>query len=908
MSTTTIQDDYDHLYTCLESDTLPPVPTVTHSFQDPETSWPEEPKMFMYRAWASNAMPYQGFLPAKLADFFCGDLFKPLEYGMSDLPLVCLGPGQWGLDKKMVEEWATLEELLLCFRDILAGQIVRQRSLGHCSFPSPHRYGYHHTKTTKKAMRRAAARSRDAFIFMAAEISYLLALASAEIGGYNLNSWNTLLTETVGSGWAALVRHSWLVQHDIGYWAQRESTSRRVGIFVDPRKCNFAYFLKAYLAFGVPVWIDWGPLINPFPACDPELQTTYKFLLPPKHIRPRVKALSHFAEGTYVLEKHRWQWKFCDEMFDLEWNKVGSLALPRKVSRIYPSDDDDEEKINYEPASMNSTPHVSPRQRLGETWVDFFSRLEKETELMMQYESPRDVRRRETRDSNARRRCYPERMANVFVWNAVDGKDYLVRCHVPHDRVADLWDFYISSQRRYSSFWDEWDLNHEFDPSALQDAEEEEEIHESDNIPGPSVGPELLRPVKSNREAWEAAYIETFKPKLQGMTPTQRDCMSLEAVVRYRLGIVLASSPLPETILTAVEKAQVDKGLRLMGCDSAARDEHSPLSSRAILTLMDGFQWLREIRSPGAKPYIGQIPREAWDVSLKCSQRLQREHQHLTVVAVESWDTSIAGYEIQMKGGNETSYKLILPRAADVLYVFRLPFVLCLDDIVEDLCSHGIPFILGQIVDRDMPFSKPKLPPVPPLYRPSRFVPDVDDFKMYLWRRGTLFSNLSVVRAALMCGGIIWRIALDHIGDPSLVLSAFDKSGPCDKNITRWKPNLSHKEPWVTWTETLSSSEEDIICGVYNIERSNNRPTQVSWFPKMKAFRDSGLDLGFWSADAERWYINRVKMYASGDPKARCQGHSDWRRNLRLWIGASQLYEGMEIVSRRFVDRHFISH
>ncbi len=234
MATTTIQDDHGHLYMCLESDTLPPVPATVHIFQDPETTWPEELNLFICRAWASNAMPYQGFLPTRHTNFFYGgDLFKPLAYGIHDLPIICLGLTKWRLSENTIEEWATLESLLLCVRDILASQIVSHHSLGHLSFLLPHGYGYHHTKLNPQAMKRTAAQSHDAFIMMAAEISYLLALTSTEINGYKFNSWLLLLTETVGCGWADLIRNSWLVQRDMRYWMQKGSTSQRVRIFVN---------------------------------------------------------------------------------------------------------------------------------------------------------------------------------------------------------------------------------------------------------------------------------------------------------------------------------------------------------------------------------------------------------------------------------------------------------------------------------------------------------------------------------------------------------------------------------------------------------------------------------------------------------------------------------------------------
>ncbi len=38
-----------------------------------------------------------------------------------------------------------------------------------------------------------------------------------------------------------------------------------------------------------------------------------------------------------------------------------------------------------------------------------------------------------------------------------------------------------------------------------------------------------------------------------------------------------------------------------------------------------------------------------------------------------------------------------------------------------------------------------------------------------------------------------------------------------------------------------------------------------------------------------------------------CKNHSDWGHTLCLWVGALQLYEGMKIVFKGFVDRRITS-
>ncbi|KAK0187160.1 hypothetical protein F5146DRAFT_899392, partial [Armillaria mellea] len=90
------------------------------------------------------------------------------------------------------------------------------------------------------------------------------------------------------------------------------------------------------------------------------------------------------------------------------------------------------------------------------------------------------------------------------------------------------------------------------------------------------------------------------------------------------------------------------------------------------------------------------------------------------------------------------------------------------------------------------------------------------------------------------------------------------------------------------WDEMLNDNQMDVICGVYKVERaedigksekggdSRSQLTEhVSWFPKDASWRGSGLDVGFWSADAESWYQHWVAKYLGGEFK--CENQTQWK-------------------------------
>ncbi len=256
-------------------------------------------------------------------------------------------------------------------------------------------------------------------------------------------------------------------------------------------------------------------------------------------------------------------------------------------------------------------------------------------------------------------------------------------------------------------------------------------------------------------------------------------------------------------------------------------------------------------------------------------------------------------------------YKLVLFCATDVMYISRLRGLSCLDNVVEDICSHGIRFLLALPISQDEA-NRCKANGFylePPLHRPYGFIPDTSDYKKYLWRRSTLFSDPAMVRATLMYGGLIGHITLDHVDDPTFVLSGFRDGVSSEKGTIQWKSSLSWEESSETWVETLSESELDIICRVYKVCKapgSSSSMQDLSWYSKTRILNHSALDLGFWTADAEKWYVNRVKMYASGDPRATIQSPSEWKSIIHIWSSIPHLYGGLETVSKCFVERHFI--
>ncbi|KAF8997953.1 hypothetical protein BDZ89DRAFT_893743, partial [Hymenopellis radicata] len=64
--------------------------------------------------------------------------------------------------------------------------------------------------------------------------------------------------------------------------------------------------------------------------------------------------------------------------------------------------------------------------------------------------------------------------------------------------------------------------------------------------------------------------------------------------------------------------------------------------------------------------------------------------------------------------------------------------------------------------------------------------------------------------------------------------------------------------------EELTEDQIDLICGTYRVRNNSEHPSLLSWFPKPNSWATSSLDVGFWSADDETWYQQRVRAYLDG--------------------------------------------
>jgi hypothetical protein len=172
--------------------------------------------------------------------------------------------------------------------------------------------------------------------------------------------------------------------------------------------------------------------------------------------------------------------------------------------------------------------------------------------------------------------------------------------------------------------------------------------------------------------------------------------------------------------------------------------------------------------------------------------------------------------------------------------------------------------------------------------------PDAADYAAYEVARDRFLLSPHG-RAALLKGGIVWRLAMEFLS-PGIVLA-----GPSD--IASASGYIMHLLGIGDFCDDdLSEDELDLICGVYRvytgnavlipddvnslnccIEGSGDQVSHLSWWPKHSTWVKSLFNVGYWTPLAEDWFQKRLAEIRSNQTQCKTAG--------------MKLYQGVESLS-----------
>jgi hypothetical protein len=218
---------------------------------------------------------------------------------------------------------------------------------------------------------------------------------------------------------------------------------------------------------------------------------------------------------------------------------------------------------------------------------------------------------------------------------------------------------------------------------------------------------------------------------------------------------------------------------------------------------------------------------------------------------------------------------IVLNSAASALFSARLyqdtsAGPVTYQQVVNDLLTNGIPFNtcishLRLEIPAPTPDSvqnqkkhKPNVYPVNDHawrpWHPLGWTATLHDFDLYEQRRDSFLSLRHIRRAALMHGGIVWRLALgdtDWFNTVSAGSMKYATRPECCFRI----PGFEESQELVD--DGLSQKELNDIVGAYVIQVKPGDSPQckiVSWWPRPAEWKASAMYSEIWTAENEKWF------------------------------------------------------
>ncbi|KAH6902725.1 hypothetical protein BKA70DRAFT_1111995 [Coprinopsis sp. MPI-PUGE-AT-0042] len=236
----------------------------------------------------------------------------------------------------------------------------------------------------------------------------------------------------------------------------------------------------------------------------------------------------------------------------------------------------------------------------------------------------------------------------------------------------------------------------------------------------------------------------------------------------------------------------------------------------------------------------------------------------------------------------ECGWKLTVTTATHALAVLRLR------QWGKSYHEIGMCFLRRGVLFQTFQTFQPPLVQIPDHSTPSR-LPNrdpgheftKDDYHTYCHHRNVLLGNPRT-RAALLRGGILWRLAASSYQCEDVL------EGPTNSSDT-----LALEQ---SIDDSLSKVEEGLLVGAYVCYTGHGKGqvSTKSWWPLPEVF-EKGEDLGFWSPFNETWYQDRADeiLNRNGKPLSK----AEWREKVRGRAQVRSLRVNLEIRSRTCLQR-----
>lgn len=783
----------------------PNVATLRRPTPDPKEEIPCQPsyKYFTQPRWLSNLYPYLAFTPIEYP-LFAEPIFNRLNIYNLREAVFPVGDEKWALRPNIVTSWFRLERALLGLIDFLLKREYKTAT-GFTYLSLPSQCGYMASHKQEKYLSTVVRKTRNAFVTLTTMCSFLIAANISPADAFKPEpQWVTECREQdVHEIWLAELQRSFVCNFTPGF---------RAGAYVNGYDSTWARCFPAFHAAQVPLWIWWG--YEPREMIDPDMLA---------------------YEPTY------------DEREEAKRRSEAPAPGQKPTGPTSPNTDESYFFLDMVADESQATLPGSGQQK-GETPQEFMTRMNELRKEYLDRESDqvrKDLDKVEW-DAELERVSKtleePTIGAAIFEWVKSRG-GHLVRKNVPREQWKDRWTSVPPWCRRYYALTDEWDLDiyeegsrvyndmtagtlddgvtlttpthegsffHDDDTSlpapggatagTFNVSGNDYGVHHDDaSLPAPGVGepsdapPAAVNSIQRERSTYIADIHTIYGTVIQPDTATTPELLD---VLRNRYGFLVKANYVTPRLMRRdlTEARTTDKILEAMSRIGVKKYMGSTYD-HAVLDLYN-FCVTNE-KNPFAFPPL-------WDYHPDWRDQIIN-HEKFKYSRVDA-----KLHLIGMNDGKDLTkqwYLLALRNPCTVVQLFR-----------ENPHSHGE--MVRSLIARGMPFATVKClkrePPVP-LNRKSlglgirstghKF--DSSDFLAYDTLKKELL-NSELGRAALMRGGIVWRLAKNVVKVKKVV------QGPTALVHTQGH-HYGYMGGFSLADDMLEQADEDVICGVYHV-------------------------------------------------------------------------------------------
>lgn len=406
----------------------------------------------------------------------------------------------------------------------------------------------------------------------------------------------------------------------------------------------------------------------------------------------------------------------------------------------------------------------------------------------------------------------------IFLWEQAEHGTWL-RYQVLNDRqsfIRQLWADTTPAMRRYNSIRHEYDVCHALDPSWRppfdfnDDFSWEDELLDLDaSVPEPYYPAEDTQDMAIQR-LLEAGGKYEYDADLVIQQP------DIIAAIKLRYSLLDVPGHTGSTRIHASGRLPWKRCLAILRLDS----RNPPAFSSGLQAVISDFvsSLDKEQRPPGDLVTIrpgslrhGQRPMYAQAVQI--NEWASRKHLRCGTGPINNtdWEPTYRIHRLNIPA-DSPGYFLVVHSPIDAVTVLQLSGATTGFDsygAAEWLLSYGISFRTLSRKRPGLEYNKPQPRParIGLGYRLHSYTFTRQDYFAYEMERDRLL-NTSVGRAALMAGGLVWRLAYSAVGEQQVLF------GPTHCESTHIIATFDGID---FVDDVLTEEQVDIVCGVYHI-------------------------------------------------------------------------------------------